>query len=186
MPSAVRHRHHAKPHFVLVGWAAYYVSKTPGLDGGDNGSNRLSEKNEPQPDVMLFLPSHVGGAAVVDEDDYVAGPPELLCEVAASSKSIDLGPKKTAYCRFGVKEYLVWRVEDREVDWFELREGRYELLPADENGVICSKVFPGLWLDVGALLAGDLPRLFAAVDRGTATPEHREFVRRLSSATPQQ
>jgi Uma2 family endonuclease len=182
MPSAVRFRHHARPHLLLGGWVTYYLSKTPGLDAGDNASNRLSEGSEPQPDVMLFLPGHAGGAAEVDADDYVSGPPELICEVTASSKSKDLGPKKNAYCRYGVREYLVWRVEDREVDWFELQDSQYELLRMSNDGLLCSSVFPGLWLDVNALLAGDLPHLFAAVDRGTATEEHREFVRRLAAS----
>lgn len=180
MPSAVRHRHHGKAHLILGGWITHYLSKTPGLDASDNASNRLAERSEPQPDVMLFLPTHFGGSAIVDADDYVSGPPELVCEVAASSKDLDLGPKKDAYCRFGVREYLVWRVEDRIVDWFELKKGRCESLPPREDGIICSKVFPGLWLDLNALLAGDLPELFAAVDRGTATDEHAAFVRGLS------
>jgi Uma2 family endonuclease len=94
-----------------------------------------------------------------------------------------LGPKRDVYCHYGVQEYLVWRVEDRQVDWFELHEGRYEPLRMRGDGLLCSKVFPGLWLSVGALLAGDLPQLFAAVDWGTATEEHAAFVRRLSGAT---
>src|SRR5688572_7403994 len=54
MPSAVRFRHHARPHLILGGWITYYLSKTPGLNAGDNASNRLSGNTEPQPDVLLF------------------------------------------------------------------------------------------------------------------------------------
>ena len=38
---------------------------------------------------MMILPSH-GGQALIDEDDYVAGGPELVAEVASSSVSYDL------------------------------------------------------------------------------------------------
>jgi Uma2 family endonuclease len=181
MPSPVRHSRHANPHLVLAGWVAYYLSRTPGLEAGDNGTIRLGRDSEPQPDILLFLPRHAGGAAYVDEDDYVSGPPELVCEVTASSKSTDLGPKKDAYSRHGVKEYVIWRVEDRAVDWFLLQVGRYMPLAPNPDGLLCSRVFPGLRLDVEALLSGDLPKLIAVIDRGTATSEHRAFVDRLSS-----
>jgi Uma2 family endonuclease len=115
----------------------------------------------------------------------VSGAPDLACEVAASSVSIDLHGKKNAYRRNGVKEYLAWRVEEDGVDWFALVDGSYEPMAADEKGRIRSKVFPGLWLDVAALLAGDLPKLFAAVDEGVANAEHRAFVEKLVSGAPQ-
>jgi Uma2 family endonuclease len=183
MPSPVRLTQHGQPHADVITWLNYYRSKTPHLIIGDNSTSRLDEDNEPQPDAMLLLPAWAGSSARL-EDGYVCGAPDLACEVAASSVSIDLHGKKNAYRRNGVKEYLVWRVEDGAVDWFKLVEGRYELIPADEQGRIRSQVFPGLWLEVAALLAGDLPKLFAAVDEGTATQEHRTFVEKLASAAP--
>jgi Uma2 family endonuclease len=115
----------------------------------------------------------------VDEDDYVTGPPELVCEVSASSVSIDLHAKLNAYRRNGVREYLVWRTLDGAVDWFILREGRYEPLTLGADGLLRSEIFPGLWLDPAALIRGDLPRLFQVLDQGTSTPEHAAFVGRL-------
>ena len=46
----------------------------------------------------------------VNDDGYLAGPPELIVEVAASSASIDLRDKRQACCLNGVREYLVWLV----------------------------------------------------------------------------
>jgi Uma2 family endonuclease len=183
MPSPVRLPQHGQPHANVITWLNYYRSKTPHLLIGDNSTSRLEEDNEPQPDVLLLLPSWAGSSAKL-EDGYVSGAPDLVCEVAASSVSIDLHGKKNAYRRNGVKEYIAWRIEDRQVDWFALVEGRYELLPADEQGRISSKVFSGLWLDVAALLAGDLPKLFAAVDEGVASPEHQAFVETLTTTAP--
>src|SRR3954447_99046 len=157
MSSPVRTGRHGKPHLHLGGWLTYYLSKTPGLtDYGDNPPPRLDDENEPQPDLCLLLPKSLGGLAHVDEDDYIVGPPTLACEIAASTVSIDLHAKLDAYRRNGVREYLVWRTDDAAVDWFILRAGQYVQLPRDERGVVKSEHFPGLWLDVPALLKGDL------------------------------
>ena len=111
--------------------------------------------------------------------------PELVAEVASSSVSYDLGKKFHAYRRNGVREYVVWRVLDNEVDWFVLREGRFEPMVIDVDGNFRSTVFPGLWLDPAALLRGDLARVLAVVQQGLITPEHADFVNRLARAKTQ-
>lgn len=181
MPSPVRIRRHGVPHARLCTWLGYYVSKTPGLENllADNATARIDEDNEPQPDLMLLLPNHLGGLAEADEDDYVKGPPTLACEIAASTVSLDLHAKMHVYRRSGVQEYLVWRTDDAAVDWFALREGQYLPLPRDEREILKSEQFPGLWLDAPALLKGDLAALFRVVDEGVATRAHGEFVKRL-------
>jgi hypothetical protein len=186
MPSPVRHRHHSSPHFDLITWLGLYRMATPGIEGGDNGSLRLDMENEPQPDAYLIvLPSH-GGKVVIDDDDYITGGPELVAEVAASSVSIDLNGKRSAYCRNGILEYIVWRVEDGEIDWFVLREGHYDRLAMEANGVYRSEVLPGLWLNSPALVAGDMQRVAEVVQQGIASPEHAAFVARLQHAAAQQ
>ena len=182
MPSPVRFGRHAQPHADLVSWLNYYRSKTPGLQIGDNGTNRLDEDNEPQPDVMLLIPQAAGGAARIDEVDYVSGPPELVAEVTASSVSIDLHAKLNAYRRNGVREYLAWRTEENAIDWFILREGRYDPLPVGPDGLIRSEIFPGLCLDPAALLRGDLPRLFQVLKASTQGDSHAAFLKRLQTA----
>jgi len=108
MPSPVRFNSHSRPHSILNGWLFYYLAKTPGLTGiGDNGTVRLDNDNQPQPDLFLLLPPHVGGKTKVDDDDYITGPPALVCEISGSTVSIDLHAKKNAYRRNGVQEYLV-------------------------------------------------------------------------------
>lgn len=121
----------------------------------------LDLDNEPQPDLCLW---QVDGNVRINEDGYIEGPPKLIVEVAASSASYDLHAKKNAYRRNGVREYLVWRVYDEEIDWWELVDGEYQPLPHSEDGLIESRVFPGLRLDVPAMLAGDLARVLAALE----------------------
>jgi Uma2 family endonuclease len=101
--------------------------------------------------------------------------------VAASTVAIDLNSKLRAYERNGVQEYLVVLpdAEPAEVRWMRLQNGRFETMQPDTDGFLKSSVFPGLWLDPEALLAGDLPKLAAAVEAGCATPEHEAFVERL-------
>lgn len=182
MPSPVRMEQHAEPHAHVVGVMIYYRGKTPGVRVGDKGTNRLDKKNEPQPDVLLMLPPHAGGSAKLDDRGYVNGPPELIFEIAASTVSIDLHKKFDAYLRNGVREYVVWRVEDEEIDWFVLRHGQYTLQQPDADGLLKSEVFPGLWLNPQKLVRLDIPGLFSDLDAGTATPEHAALVKKLAGA----
>lgn len=179
MPSPVRWKQHAGPHAGFMGWISTYWAYTPGVMAGDNASMRLLMESMPQPDAaLLILPEH-GGRAKFDEDDYVVGGPELAGEIAASTASIDLNAKFRVYRRNEVQEYIVWRVLDKAVDWFVLREGDYNRLPLDSDGIYRSIVFPGLWLDPAALTRLDLARVLQVVQQGIATPEHTAFVERL-------
>lgn len=183
VPSPLRYRSHARPHARTVAWVSLYESATPATEVADNGSLVLDMDNEPQPDVIVRIDPAAGGRSRVTPDDYVEGAPELIVEIAASSASYDLHGKKNAYRRNGVQEYLVWRVLDGAIDWWELAEGEYVLLPVEESGVVCSRVFPGLCLDVPAMLAGDLARVIATQQARLGSEEHAAFVQRLGGGT---
>ncbi len=178
--AAIRHAHHGRPHALLMGWIGAYISATPGTDVGDASTLRLDEENEPQPDILLRIDAACGGTSSIDDDGYISGPPEFVAEIAASSASYDLHDKLNAYRRNGVKEYLVWRVLDQELDWFVLRDGRYERLPVEETGLIKSEVFPGLWLDTAAMLRGDLAAAIESLKPGLKSAKHGAFVKSLA------
>jgi Uma2 family endonuclease len=181
IPSPRGLRRHGGPFCDLVGWLSQYVAWTPVVVAGASGSIRLDLDNMPQPDALLMvLPSH-GGQARISDDDYVEGAPELIAEVSASSVSIELHAKLHVYRHSGVQEYVVWRVDDEAIDWFILREGRYERLALDAANLYRSEVFPGLWLEPMALIRGDLRTVLAAAREGVATPEHAAFVARLKA-----
>ncbi len=116
------------------------------------------------------------------EHGYIALGPEWVGEIAASSASYDLHDKREAYRRNGIREYLVWRVEDHAIDWFVLRGGRYERLEPGDDGIYRSEVFPGLWLDWQALLAGNTQKVFSVLRQGLNSPEHAKFVGDLSAS----
>jgi Uma2 family endonuclease len=178
----VRYRRHGQPQVRVAAWIGTYAAGTPGLGGGYNTSIRLDLDNEPQPDVFLMIEPEHGGRVKISEDDYIEGAPELVAEVAASTASFDLGKKLRVYRRNEVREYIVWRVLDRAVDWFVLREGEFKPLAAGDDGLLRSEVFPGLWLDPAALVRGDLAAVLAVVQRGLASPEHAGFAARLRGA----
>jgi Uma2 family endonuclease len=182
MGSPVHYLQHGRPEHVLGSWLGFYEVRTPGVDAGHNSTLRLDLDNEPQPDLLLRIPEHTGGLSRVTLDGYLEGAPELVIEVAASSTSMDLHQKLTAYRRNGVREYIVHRVEDGEVDWFVLEGGTYVRQAPDANGCLASRVFPGLVLDVAALLHGDLGALHATIERATGTPAHHAFVQRLAKS----
>lgn len=178
--SPLRFKSHGQPHGNLIIWLGNYKISTSGVDLGDNVTVRLDFDNEPQPDVVLLIDERLGGQARISEDDYIEGSPELIAEVAASSASIDLHDKKRAYRRNGVQEYIVWQSLENKLDWFSLQNGEYMSLEADADGVIKSRVFPGLWLAVPALLADDMTKVLAVLQQGLNSPQHQEFVQRLS------
>jgi Uma2 family endonuclease len=181
MPSPVRYEQHSDPHSCLVGWLWVYRAGTLGVGSGDNGSIRLDLINMPQPDAFLIIRPERGGQVRISEDDYIEGGPELVAEIAASSASYDLGDKQSAYLRNEVREYIVWRVADRAVDWFVLRSGQFERLEPGSDGILRSEVFPGLWLDPAALTSGDSARVLAVLQQGLASPEHAGFIARLNT-----
>ena len=113
----------------------------------------------------------------------LAGRRNWLSRSAASSVSYDLHDKLRAYQRNGVCEYLVWRVLDAAIDWFVLREGRFERLPLADAGQYHSETFSGLWLDPAAVLRGDFAQVTAVLQEGLASPEHAAFIAKLAAAS---
>lgn len=176
MPAALRFNNHAEPHSHIMAWLVVYQVFTPGVRVGDNPTVRLDLDNAPQPDAVLMIED---GQAGISVDDYIEGAPELVVEIAASSAAYDLYDKKRAYRRNGIQEYLVWRVYEREFDWFCLEDGEYIKLEANEEGIICSRMFPGLWLAVDSLLLRDMKKVLAVGQMGLDSLEHQEFVRQL-------
>ncbi len=166
MASPLRFQPHAEPHGRLITWLGVYQAVTPEVQMGIEPTVRLDNNNELQPDGVLLINPENGGNSRLSDDGYIEGAPELVVEIAASSATIDLGDKKVAYQRSGVKEYIVWQVFEQKIDWFSLEDGDYISLIPDEQGVICSVVFPGLWLDASAMLAGNMQQVLAVLQTG--------------------
>ena len=187
MASPVSIGSHGKPVIRASTWLGVYEIRTPGVLVGGDSSVFLDGVSEPQPDVLLGIPEAAGGqtrTATRNGKLYVASAPELVVEISASTARTDLHQKLAAYARNGVREYVVL-LTDRdppEVRWMTLNPaaGPTPLTADGADGLLKSRVFPGLWLDADALLAGDAEGLLTALDRGLATAEHAAFAKRLA------
>ncbi len=155
LSSPIRDLHGTATSCVII-WLGTYAAHHPNTSISDSGTVRLSHDTEVQPDVFLRLKPEAGGQSHVDKDEFVSGAPELVVEVAYSSVSRDLNLKKPVYQAAGVCEYIVWDLDAGEIHWFVLDDGAYVLREMDDDGIIDSAVFPGLRLDVVAMLEGDL------------------------------
>ena len=165
----------------VVTWLDLYRRRTPGVDVLDNASTALDDRGEPQPDAQLRILPECGGQTRT-ERRIIVGAPELVVEVADTSRAIDLGAKRADYERAGVLEYVVATLDPEDVHWHVRRGDRLVRVPPGPDGLYRSEVFPGLWLDPAALLENDLDGLIAVLERGLATPEHAAFVARLAAA----
>ncbi|MBD2681269.1 Uma2 family endonuclease [Nostoc paludosum FACHB-159] len=180
--SPLRFEPHAEPHANLMIWLGNYKVATPGVRLGDNPTVRLDLDNEPQPDAILLIDAACGGQSHLGSDGYVEGAPELVAEVAASSATKDLYDKKRAYRRNGILEYIVWQVFEQTVSWFSLQDGEYVTLTPNASGIIESQIFPGLWLDVSALVNDNMQQVLAVLQTGLNSVEHQAFVQQLNNS----
>ena len=158
--SPTRSRQHGKPHSLMDGWLNVYAARDPDL-AVDSNSTVFMDDSEVQPDACLYRRS--AGRVRETDDGYLEGAPDLIVEVSASSRSYDLHDKLYLYQQMGVLEYIVWQTEDERITWFRLREGRYVPIEPDERGIIESETFPGLRLNVAAMLAADRAAVLATL-----------------------
>jgi Uma2 family endonuclease len=179
MPSPLSRRHGARDNDVTA-WLGVYRAATPGCEALNNATWLMGDDDAPQPDGALRILPEYGGQSRT-QGRYAAGAPEFAAEISVSSTSYDLHQKLEVYQEAGVQEYLAVLMREREVRWHRLTEGRFEVVPVPADGVYRSAVFPGLWLDAPALLAGDLARVLAVLNQGIASAEHQVFVEQLQA-----
>jgi hypothetical protein len=178
MPSPVSFEH-GRIEALLGGWLIAYEAATPGTACSHNTTSFILE-DTPQPDLNLRILPEYGGASRI-EQGFLAGVPELIVEVCRSSASYDLHVKYDLYETGKIPEYLAVLVYEEEIRWHVLKDDRYVVMPPDPDGILRSKVFPGLWLDGTALLAGNLQQLLKRLQEGINSPEHQRFVADLAA-----
>ncbi len=174
---------HSSSHDALHHWLSLYARSTPGVSSYITPSLRLDNKNEFQPDCVLRIASPKLGRSRLAADDYLEGAPELVAEVAVSSSDYDAHEKLEVYERIGVQEYLLWEVLDSRIEWRRLEGGEFVSLTARADGVHASRVFPGFWLDLRALLAGDERKVAKVLERGLKSADHSALLRKLQAAS---
>lgn len=171
---------HGRDHARLTTILDTYAARTPGVEVLSDATTILSKDDEVQPDLLLRIsPEHGGQTRDTYDDEYIQGAPELICEVAHSSRAIDLNLKRKRYERTGVLEYIVFCLNPREVYWFDFaHKTRLESSP---DGVFQSNAFPGLWVCKQGLLNRDYEAVMKTLGLGVATADHNAFCSRLAS-----
>lgn len=178
MPSSVSTDHGRMERWISTCLGIYQVA-TRGTDGANNTTSFMLD-DTPQPDLNLRVLPEYGGACA-EEGRYLRGAPEFVAEVCVSTASYDLHQKYDLYQAAGIQEYLAVVIREREIRWHILVDGRYQLLSPSADGLWRSHVFPGLWLDGKALLAGDLEQVVERLQEGLRSAEHERFVEQLAA-----
>ena len=167
-----------------------YAKAAIGVGLCSNGSVILSEDDEVQPDLFLRIKDEYNGQSKLTPKtlsksmiQYVAGAPELVAEVAYSSRAIDLHLKKHTYKKHGVCEYLVLCLNPKEIRWFSLSDSG--VLKPDANGIFRSVVFPGLWIHGPALLESKFDICENTLTQGLESPEFEAFKLKLANVGSQ-
>ncbi|HBN75434.1 MAG TPA: Uma2 family endonuclease [Planctomycetaceae bacterium] len=180
MNAAQRFSYHGDQLLKIGYWLNSYVAETPGTHCGGDCTVQFEENCILQPDTCLFLSPELGGCCHINDEHFLEGSPELILEVSASSASRDLNQKKKIYEECGVREYVVWNVLASKFVWYRRQENQFVEISCDEQGCYRSQVFPGLWLNAIAMLAGDLKSVRDTVIQGLASSEHEQFIEKNS------
>ncbi|HEY9773766.1 MAG TPA: Uma2 family endonuclease [Planktothrix sp.] len=163
----------------LISLLAMFSGLTDGVDGVSAVSVVLGGQDQVEPDCILRIESDFGGKSRIGKKHrksgvrLLEGAPELVAEVAHTSRAIDLHLKKDRYKLAGVIEYVVLCIKPLELYWFLLQEDRNLEIGAD--GIYRSKVFPGLWIDRDALLKRDYKKSMLALNAGMDSVEYHTF-----------
>lgn len=153
---------------LLRAWLVTYAARHPDIRASSSPTTHLPNGARVEPDALLRRTGAQASTQSVGRgaSARLHGAPEFVVEVSVSTLEHDLDDKhgkQAEYRESGVAEYLVVDVNGGHIHWFHLEAGRYVPLP-EEEGVIESRVFPGLRLDVEALFTLDASAMLAALN----------------------
>lgn len=118
-------------------------------------TTRLDTWDACDPDLMYVAPSKI---SLVNEQ-FLDGAPTVAIEIVSrDSRQRDWVDKRMKYEAAGVEEYWIIDPVQRRCEFLRRQEnGRYDLVPLEENRIFRSTVIPGFWLNIEWLLATPLP-----------------------------
>lgn len=133
-------------HLLIAGLMRFYVTtrKIGGKAFGSRVAFELNEHNAPEPDIAFLRRERLH----LVKEGRVAGPPDIAVEIACEgSHERDYEIKKGLYENAGVSEYWIIDPAAKHVEFWVLRDGRYETLTLEDNRWYRSTVIPGFCLD---------------------------------------
>jgi Uma2 family endonuclease len=111
----------------------------------------IDDYNVVQPDVAFIAKEN---NKIIDEKGLI-GPPDLVVEfVSPSSYHRDIFEKKEIYEQFGIKEYWIVDINNKIVEVFTLKDGKYELFSvASGSGKVSSKIITGFQIEIVKIIS---------------------------------
>ncbi|MCU0231824.1 MAG: Uma2 family endonuclease [Acidobacteria bacterium] len=111
---------------------------------------RLHERTVCQPDLLVIAAADLAR----HPEEYVDGPPLLVCEIVSrSTRGRDLIRKRSLYARFGVPWYWIVDPDGRSIEELQLDGDAYATVTrVVAPARFASALFAGLELDLDALL----------------------------------
>jgi Uma2 family endonuclease len=108
-----------------------------------------------EPDVLFIAKEHLDCL----QETYLDGPADLVVEII-SPESIgrDRGEKFYEYEAGGVTEYWLIDPQKARVEFYQLRDGQYQQVSPDAEGIYRPEVLPDFWLRVEWLWQDPLPK----------------------------
>jgi Uma2 family endonuclease len=154
MESPASFRHEELQSFLNAMVNAYARRRQLGRVFGSNAAFKLDDHNVVEPDV-----SFLGGDRPFERaSSCFDGAPDLAIEIVSKgTRRIDYDQKKPAYEKAGTRELWIIDYLREQADFFALDEGRFGVVPLDENQRFHSRVLAGLYIDVAWLWADPLP-----------------------------
>jgi Uma2 family endonuclease len=107
-----------------------------------------------QPDLIYIKKENL---SIFDSNGHIHGVPDLLIEIiSASSVSRDTVEKFKIFEKYGVSEYWIVFPEQKVIEVFVLKDGKYSLLCSTENseGIVTSIVLQNFKFNVADVFEG--------------------------------
>ena len=113
----------------------------------------LGERVVVQPDIVFISKENLKNV----REDRLFGPPDLVVEIVSpNTVRRDTFVKKNLYAEAGVKEYWIVYPEERAIEVWVLKEGKYHLHSVSEgDGRVKSEVLKGLEVDIEEVLKSE-------------------------------
>ena len=111
------------------------------------------------------------------ENNYFVGPPDFVLDVYEDPKKIL--ERKLLFSSAGVGEYLVVNEQLSEIGWYRLKNGEFEEIKPDSDGIIKSSSLPGLWMSIPALQKRDFWSIKACIDHGLTRRSHHDLMQSI-------
>jgi len=124
---------------------------------GSRFAFEITEYRAPEPDVAFVRKERLH----LLRETGMAGGPDIAAEIVSrDSRHRDYFEKKQLYQEAGTSEYWIIDPLQNRVEFYRLMEGRYELVPLEQNRIFRSAVMEGFWLDVEWLNSFPLPNAY--------------------------